>query len=94
MKFAITWTIHSEAYDRAITRFLDTGAPPPEGVKVLGRWHALNGSSSGYIIAETSDVKAVYRWIAQWNDVCAFTVMPVIEDADAAEILKSTQRKS
>ena len=43
-------------------RFLKTGAPPPAGVKMLGRWHGMSGG--GVLIAETDDAKALYSWLA------------------------------
>ncbi len=40
MKFVMTYNIHNESWDAAVSRFLETQAPAPEGVKLLGRWHA------------------------------------------------------
>jgi len=40
-------------YQRAISRFLETGALPPAEVKNVGRYYGLEGSSSGFIVAET-----------------------------------------
>ena len=59
MKFMVTWSIKPIHQKEATARFLETGGAPPTGVKMLGRWH---GSGLGYVLAETSDVKAVYEW--------------------------------
>jgi hypothetical protein len=84
MKYVITWTVTN--YNSAMKKFLDTGAQPPAGVKMLARYHALTGSTRGYIVAETADAKGVYTWLADWMDICSFEVVPVVEDADAAQI--------
>ena len=59
MKFMVTWSTNPAHQKEATARFLETGGGPPEGVKMLGRWH---GSGMGYVLAETSDVKAIYEW--------------------------------
>jgi hypothetical protein len=85
MKFMITYSIDPD-HDRAAKgRFLKTGAPPPNGLKMMGRWHT---GTHGYILAETSDAKAIFEWISQWSDLLRFTAEPVVEDADAGEVLQ------
>lgn len=39
-------------------RFLETDAPPPAGVLMIGRWHGAEGNN-GLFIAETEDVGAL-----------------------------------
>lgn len=92
MKYVITWSLTTANYQSATSRFLETGAPAPAGVKLLGRWHSLEGSSRGFILAEASDAKGIYRWVAEWNELCSFTVTPVVEDADAAQVLQSLRK--
>ncbi|PYV32513.1 MAG: hypothetical protein DMG22_13125 [Acidobacteria bacterium] len=91
MKFVITWTCLPGQYKPAISRFLETGAPPPTGVKMLGRYHGLEGSSSGFIVAETGEAKAIYAWLAPWMENVSFTVTPVVEDAEAAQLLQNAR---
>ncbi len=38
-------------FNAAVARFLETGGAPPEGVKMLGRWHGMNGQ--GFAISES-----------------------------------------
>lgn len=85
MKFMLTWSISPAHRRDANARFLDTGGGPPDGVKMLGRWHA---AGTGFVLAETNDVKALYEWLAQWTDLLEFTVTPVMEDGEAAEVIK------
>jgi Protein of unknown function (DUF3303) len=90
MKFMVTWTVPQGTFNAAVARFLETGGAPPEGVKMLGRWHGLNGQ--GFAISESSDPKAIYRWVAQWSDLLPVTVTPCLEDADAGEVMASLPR--
>ena len=92
MKFVITWSVATENYKGAIERFLGTGALPPAGVKMLGRYHGLEGSTHGFIVAESADAKGIYTWLADWMDLCSFQVVPVVEDAEAAQMLQAVKR--
>lgn len=40
------------------------------------------------MLSETSDITALYEWLGQWSDLLEFTVTPVMEDAEAAEVMK------
>lgn len=85
MKFMVAWSINPSEQKEATARFLETGGAPPAGVKMLGRWH---GAGLGYVLAETNDVKAIYEWTGRWTDLLRFSVTPVMEDAEAAEVMK------
>ena len=84
MKFMVTFTGEPAEFKAAISRFLQTGAPPPEGVKMLGRWH---GPYVGWVLSETNDLTKVYEWTTQWSDLLKFTVVPVLEDAEMGQVL-------
>ena len=71
MKFIITWTVPQGTFNAAVARFLETGGAPPEGVKMLGRWHGMDGT--GFAVSESTDPKAMYRWVAQWADPLPLT---------------------
>ena len=44
------------------------------------------------MIAETSDAKALYSWLAHWNDLLKFETTPCVEDAEAGAVLASVRR--
>ena len=90
MKFLVSWTLPQATYNAATDRFLTNGGLPPAGVKMIGRWHGMSGG--GCLIAETNDPKALYTWLAQWSDVLPFQTTPVLEDADAAEVMQSIRK--
>lgn len=84
MKFMVTWRGRPGFYKTAVQQFLQTGAKPPEGLKMLGRWHTP-GSLQGWHLLEGNDLKALAQHVAEWGDVLELEVHPVIEDAAAAE---------
>lgn len=85
MKYIVSWTFPTAFVRESTERFLKTGGAPPAGVKVIGRWHGMNGT--GFAIAETTDAKALYHWYSEWSDVLAIQVTPCLEDADAGAVL-------
>ena len=62
MKFMITFTAQPTEFKAAVSRFVDTGALPPQGVKMVGRWH---GAAIGWLVAETDNVMKLYEWTAR-----------------------------
>jgi hypothetical protein len=91
MKYISHWKIPPSSIDAAIKKFLETGGAPPQGVKMLGRWHGMNGQ--GFAISESNDAKAMYEWYAQWANVMEITVTPCVEDAEAGPILASMAQR-
>lgn len=90
MKFIVKWSIPKGCVVNAEQRFLSTGAPPPAGVTMIGRWHGMSGG--GVLIAETSDAKALYSWISYWTDLLEFETTPCVEDAEAGQVLSALKR--
>jgi hypothetical protein len=88
MKFMMTYQIGAEQYTKAVSRFLETKAAPPAGVEMKGRWHASAGRH-GFILLEAEAEGPIYKWGAQWHDVCDFQIVPVVEDEEAGQILAS-----
>ena len=91
MKYIVSWSLPQATFGAAAARFLETGARPPEGVKLLGRWHGMNGQ--GFALVESDDAKALYLWQAQWSDLLPSTVTPCVEDAEAGEVLASLGKR-
>jgi hypothetical protein len=91
MKYISSWKLPPNLIDSAIEKFLKTGGVPPEGIKMLGRWHGMNGT--GFAISESDDAKAMYQWCAQWANVMEITVTPCVEDAEAGPILAALAKQ-
>ncbi|NBA97370.1 DUF3303 domain-containing protein [Pseudomonas sp. R5(2019)] len=86
MLFIVKWRACPASRDAAIERFVRTGGLPPEGVKMIGRWHAV-GSGMGFGVAEADDVTPVQRWALQWNDLLEMEVYPAMTDEQAGPLM-------
>ncbi|MGI9455026.1 MAG: DUF3303 domain-containing protein [Aeoliella sp.] len=87
MIFHISYTFQPEHRDAAQSRFIKGGAPPPEGVNMLSRWHGVSGRK-GIVVAESSELSRVASWMQQWTDLLTFQIEPVLDDEKFIEVLK------
>ncbi len=92
MKFMITWNLPPATYRAAVERFLSSGAPVPEGVKSLGRWHAVD-ESIGFHLVESNDGVALMQHAAEWRDLLDLKIVPVLDDAQAGEAASRVFKK-
>ena len=86
MLFVITYRVSVEHRDAAQARFKETGGGPPDGVKMVGRWHSAAGLK-GFVLAEASDVVAIGKWTQDWTDLLTFDVTPVLDDEQVMEVM-------
>ena len=86
MKFITTWKFLPGAVPTAAKQFLATGGEPPEGSKILGRWHFCD-LSGGVVLVETDDPRSAYETSVQWSDSIEFNTTPVVEDEEIGPIL-------
>ena len=86
MLFMVSWSISPQNRNSVIKRFLETKGAPPADVKMLGRWHAVGGSS-GFGIAETDDVVQIQKWVLEWNDLMNMEVHAALTDDQAGPLL-------
>lgn len=87
MQFMVTYSIEVSQKNAAEARFLETGAAPPAGVELLGRWH-FTGSRQGFMLIESTDDLAVAKYMRDWNDLLDFDIVPVISDAQLAQLMQ------
>jgi len=92
MKFMISWKLAPGHHKPAAEGFLKSGAPMPDGLRLIGRWHAP-GSVCGWALVEGEDLKALYEHLAQWANVLELQASPVLEDGDAAQALSKVYGK-
>lgn len=90
MKFIVQWNGQPSSQQPAVDRFMKTGGLPPDGIKLLGRWHAI-GALQGCAIVEADSTAPLATWMLQWNDVFTFTVAPAITDEELGAALTAHQ---
>lgn len=86
MTFVIQYTIRPEHREAAQARFKATGGLPPEGAKMIARYHWAGGLG-GFVIAETDSGEALSRWTQAWSDLLTFTITPVVDDETVAKVI-------
>lgn len=92
MLFITQWQVRPGMRDQAIERFAKTGGQPPQGAKLLGRWHdTANGT--GFAVSEASDAAVMARWALEWNDLMDMNVRPALNDEQFAAVLASLQQR-
>jgi len=93
MKTMLTWSAKSgEGFTEAVRRFIAGQAAPPEGVKLLGRWHSVD-LSIGFSLYETDNMAALYAAAAAWADVLDLKNYIVVEDNEAGPVLAGLAKK-
>lgn len=88
MLFLMEWKIKDGCAQKAVTKFLSTGAPLPNGSTLIGRYHAP-GSVNGWLIVETEDPCLVYEHASEWGELLNWNTTPVLKDEDAGKVSKS-----
>jgi hypothetical protein len=88
MKYLSTWAALPGATAECVEKFLAGGATHEPDVKVLGRWHKVDGSG-GFALSETDNPLSIYKFAAKWADLMEIHVDVVIDEADAGPILAS-----
>jgi hypothetical protein len=63
-------------------RLRDQGRLTPEGLTYLDSWVAA-GFDRCFQLMECNDVRLVQQWVARWNDLVEFEIVPVTPSADA-----------
>ena len=91
MLFISSWRILPGHRDAVIERFARTGGRPPEGIKILGRWHDV-ADGTGLAISESDDISAMTRWALEWNDLMEMHVRPALTDEQLGAVLAGLQR--
>jgi len=64
-------------------RFRERGRMMPEGVEYLGSW-VTSDLRRCYQVMQCESRRPLEEWMANWEDLTDFEVVPVIASADAA----------
>jgi hypothetical protein len=63
-------------------RFRDRGRLSPDGVRYVGSW-VTSDLTTCYQLMECDDRALLDEWMANWNDLVDFDVVPVMTSAEA-----------
>lgn len=67
-------------------RFRDRGRLAPEGLRYVNSWVDFEYQRC-FQVMEAPDEALLREWIAQWDDLVRFEVVPVRTSAEAAEAI-------
>ena len=90
MKFIVQWSGLPTAENAVIERFMKTGGQSPDGVTLLGRWHAIGGLH-GVAIVESSDTQAMAALALEWGDLLTMSIFPALTDEELGSALGKQQ---
>lgn len=65
-------------------RFRERGRLAPESLRYISSWVTTDVRQC-YQVMESDDPATIERWMAEWNDLVDFEVIPVITSAEAAK---------
>lgn len=65
------------------SRFREKGRLALEGLRFVASW-VSEDLTTCYQIMDTEDRKSLDKWIAEWEDLVDFEVVPVITSAEAS----------
>ena len=64
-------------------RLREEGRHMPDGLKFINSWVSADLSRC-FQLMETDDLSTFQRWIAEWQDVMGFEIVPVTEGRQTA----------
>ena len=86
MLFMVIETFRNQDAKSAYRRFRDKGRLMPEGLAFVSSWVTADLDRC-FLIAETDDITLLQRWAAEWSDLAAFEILPVVTGKETAEAL-------
>ena len=69
-------------------RFRDRGRLMPDGLEYRGSW-VTDDLRRCFQVMECEDPRLLERWMANWNDITDFEVIPVVTSAQASAAVAS-----
>jgi len=78
MLFMVVETFRNQDAKSAYRRFRDMGRVMPEGLSYVGSWTTADLGRC-FQLMETDDVTLFQRWVADWQELVEFEIVPVVE---------------
>ncbi len=86
MLFMVIETFRNQDAKAVYRKFKDKGRMMPEGLAFVSSFVAADLSRC-FQLMQCDDVTLLQRWVAQWSDVAAFEIVPVVAGKDTAVAL-------
>ena len=69
-------------------RARDSGRMTPDGLTYRGSWVAASLDRC-FQLMECDDARLLQEWVARWQDLVEFEIVPVLTSAEAAQLMAS-----
>jgi hypothetical protein len=86
MLFMVIETFRNQDAKAVYRRFRDKGRMMPDGLKFVSSFVAADLGRC-FQLMEAEDVTVLQRWVAEWSDLTAFEIVPVVPGKDTAAAL-------
>jgi hypothetical protein len=86
MLFMVIETFRNQDAKAVYRKFRDHGRMMPDGLSFVGSWVTADLDRC-FQLMECDDVTLLQRWAAQWSDVVAFEIVPVVAGKDTTAAL-------
>jgi hypothetical protein len=83
MLFMVIETFKDQDALAVYERLHESGRKMPDGLRFIQSWVSADVSRC-FQLMETDDLTTFQRWIAEWQDVMGFEVVPVTEGKQTA----------
>lgn len=83
MLFMVIETFREQDGKAIYDRLREKGRQMPDGLKFIDSWVSADLSRC-FQLMEADDVTLFQRWIAEWQDVMGFEVVPVVQSKRTA----------
>lgn len=87
MLFMVIERFHPGRAPDVYRRFHDRGRMAPDGLRYISSWVDLNFERC-FQVMEADNAALFNEWIAHWDDLIDFEIVPVRTSADAASTIK------
>lgn len=87
MQFMVIETFRNQDAKAIYRRLREQGRMMPEGLRFVSS-HVAADFSRCFQLMECDDVTLLQRWVAEWADLMAFEIVPVVPGKDTAAALE------
>lgn len=88
MQFMVVETFRNQDAKAVYRRFRERGRMMPDGLTFISSYVAADLSRC-FQLMECDDVQLLQRWVAEWADLMAFEIVPVVPGKETAAALES-----
>jgi hypothetical protein len=83
MMFMVIESFRNQDGKAVYERLRERGRQMPNGLKFVNSWVSADLTRC-FQLMEAEDVSQFQRWIAEWQDLMAFEIVPVVQSRETA----------